>query len=169
MRLRIVIVAVTAGILVSPALGFAGPLDREPPQQRFNPAAENMLRVPGVVGTYENEAMSSLQQAGLAVDVKRITKVDSQYEGKEGMVIKQVPSSGGMAMIGSSVTLTVYFPPGTEIPASTDVWSGGEGGVDEGWASPSEDGETQNGEEVDPNSDTGWVPPAQSDGNDYED
>jgi len=96
------------GVLLAPALASAGPLDRGPMQERYNPAAKDMLRVPGVVGSYEQEALGSLQQAGLSVNVKRITKDDPKYAGKEGMVINQVPSAGGVAMVGSSISITVY-------------------------------------------------------------
>jgi len=101
-------VVVVAGLLILPVLGITGPLDRGPMQERDNPAAKDMLRVPGVVGSYEQEALGSLQQAGLSVNVKRITKDDPKYEGKEGTVISQVPSAGGVAMVGSSVSITVY-------------------------------------------------------------
>ncbi len=97
------------GLLIDNAQ--AGPLDREPMEQRYNPAAENMLRIPGVVGMFEQDARDMLQQAGLAVDVRYI-KEGNKYAGKEGTVVKQVPSVGGVAMLGSSVTLTVYMPPG---------------------------------------------------------
>ena len=88
--------------------GQAGPLDREPAQQRYNPAAETMLRVPGVVGLYEDEALAVLQQAGLGVRLERITADDPRYRDREGRVVRQVPDTGGVAMVGATVVITVY-------------------------------------------------------------
>jgi len=112
----------------------AGPLDRGPMQQRYNPAAENMMRVPGVVGVYEEEALSLLQQAGLAVTIKRITRKDPKYRGKEGKVVKQVPSAGGVAMVGSTVVITVYGRgQGLQGGFGGGQWDNGNGG---GWTPP---------------------------------
>lgn len=111
----------------------AGPLDREPSQHRYNPAAENMLRVPGVVGLDEGQALDVLQQAGLAVKVKRIKEDHPRYSNKEGQVVAQVPAAGGVAMVGSTVAITVYkWPqPGSEYPQNSC------GEVDtEGWVPP---------------------------------
>ena len=60
------------GFFTAPLFVYGGPLDRDPMQERYNPAAKDMLRVPGVVGSYEQEALGSLQQAGLSVSIKRI-------------------------------------------------------------------------------------------------
>lgn len=77
---------------------------------RVNPATNDMLRVPGVVGMDYQSAMAALQQAGLNPRVNRIKKKTTQYAGEEGTVVKQVPSAGGTAMLGSSVSITVYLP-----------------------------------------------------------
>jgi hypothetical protein len=89
---------------------MAGPLDRADMGQRVNPATNNMLRVPGVVGMDYQSALASLQQAGLNPSVHRIHKEIKKYAGQEGTVIKQLPLPGGMAMLGSSVSITVYMP-----------------------------------------------------------
>lgn len=162
---RIVIVfASFMSVLFLPVTGFSGPLDRGSMQERYNPAAESMLRVPGVVGMYEQDARAYLQQSGLAVDVEHIKNPDSKYEGKEGMVIKQDPSTGGIAMLGASVTITIYSPTNTQTPSSEGLWGGGN---DSGaWVPPpaeeESDQEYGTGEEVapiDPGVGTGWMPP----------
>jgi len=93
---------------------IAGPLDRDPMRQRYNPSTENMLRIPGVVGMYEQEAVDLLQQIGLSVNVKYIRKKKRKYVGKEGVVVEQIPSVAGVAMLGSSVMITVYLPTSPE-------------------------------------------------------
>ena len=87
---------------------FGSSLDRGSMQERYNPTTKDMLRVPGVVGSSEQDALNLLQQSGLSVKIKRITRDLPKYTGQEGLVIKQEPSSGGLAMIGSLVTLTIY-------------------------------------------------------------
>ncbi|WP_020674978.1 PASTA domain-containing protein [Geopsychrobacter electrodiphilus] len=132
--------AVSVLMLLVAGNAFSGTLDRGAMQERYNGSAKDMLRVPGVVGTYEQNALNLLQQSGLAVKIKRITEDLPKYAGKEGMVISQAPLSGGIAMIGSTVTVTVYKKndgydggystpfigtgAGTEPPA--DSWGGGE-------------------------------------------
>ena len=148
-------------LIVVPGTGSASPLDREP-GQRQNPAADNMLRVPGVVGLYEDEAMIALQQAGLAARVKRIRNDDSRYRDREGRVVKQVPGAGGVAMVGATVVITVY----KQAPRAEDeeskhwdeaedagAWTSSEPVEDE---VPQEEGESGSSEEVDTG---GWIPP----------
>ena len=108
--LRLPVRFCTVGVLILLSAGGAlgGSLDRGAMPERYNGATKDMLRVPGVVGSYEQDALSLLQQSGLAVKIKRITKDLAKYEGQEGKVIGQNPMSGGLAMIGSTVTLTVY-------------------------------------------------------------
>jgi len=90
---------------------YAGPLDRTS-EPRSNPVVNDMLRIPGVVGMNRFEAMSALQQAGLNPALKIKTAVNSKHKGMECKVISQIPLPGGVAMIGSSVTIYVYMPPG---------------------------------------------------------
>ncbi|HOO46085.1 MAG TPA: PASTA domain-containing protein [Deltaproteobacteria bacterium] len=99
---------------------FAGPLDRMS-EPRTNPAVDDMLRIPGVVGLSRSEALITLQQAGLNPIIK-IERIKSpKHEGMEGKVIEQSPNPGGVAMIGSSVSIRLYLPPGyTE--SSSDTW-----------------------------------------------
>lgn len=105
-------------ILVGNAL--AGPLDRMS-EPRTNPAVDDMLRIPGVVGLSRSEALMTLQQAGLN-PILKIERIKSpKYEGMEGKVIEQSPNPGGVAMIGSSVSIRLYLPPGYEEPAA-DTW-----------------------------------------------
>ncbi len=132
-------------LLVAAAGVNAGPLDREP-GQRQNPAAENMLRVPGVVGLYEDEAMAALQQAGLGVQVKRIAEDDPRYRSREGRVVRQVPGAGGVAMVGSTVVITVYKEAPQEREGTDYPW----GEVDTGgWIPPASE-EVEPGHEAEP-------------------
>lgn len=95
---------------------LAGPLDRRTMEPRRNPAADDMIRIPGVVGMNYREAMMYLQQAGLNPQLKRIKSFNKKHEGKEGEVIRQMPLPAGVAMIGSSVTIVYYLPKGMEEP-----------------------------------------------------
>jgi len=101
-------------ILQTPA--YAGPLDRTD-EPRTNPVVNDMLRIPGVVGMNKFEAMSTLQQAGLNPAIKTKTAINPKYKGMECMIISQTPVPGGVAMIGSSVTIYVYMPPGASCDA----------------------------------------------------
>ncbi|MEJ2508185.1 MAG: PASTA domain-containing protein [Gammaproteobacteria bacterium] len=98
------------GLLCVSAPLVAGPLDRTDMGPRVNPATNDMLRVPGVVGMDYQSAVGALQQAGLNPRVNKLHKKTKEYAGEEGMVVKQVPSAGGAAMLGSSVSITVYLP-----------------------------------------------------------
>ncbi|RME52191.1 MAG: PASTA domain-containing protein, partial [Caldilineae bacterium] len=109
-------IALTALLVLFPAVGWTGALDRGPMQQRYNPAAESMIRVPGVVGLDEQQALSILQQAGLTVRVRYETFEKNGLAGKEFTVIDQEPGTAGVAMLGSTVTITVYTPPGAVQP-----------------------------------------------------
>ena len=161
--LRLPVRFCTVGVLILLSAGGAlgGSLDRGAMPERYNGATKDMLRVPGVVGSYEQDALSLLQQSGLAVKIKRITKELAKYEGQEGQVIGQNPMSGGLAMIGSTVTLTIYkknegydggyaTPPAetwgeTEPPAGT--WGEAETPAGEGGLEPysGEDGSSYDG------------------------
>ncbi len=99
---------------------LAGPLDRMS-EPRTNPAVDDMLRIPGVVGLSRIEALTALQQAGLNPMLKIVRSENSKLQGMEGKVIAQDPNPGGVAMIGSSVTVELYLPPGYEEPAA-DTW-----------------------------------------------
>jgi hypothetical protein len=90
-------------------LANAGPLDRAPSGARRNPAADNMIRIPGVIGFSFSAAMGILQQAGLSPEIEIMKKENKKYKGMEGKVVQQVPSPGGVAMIGSSVKVTFYM------------------------------------------------------------
>ncbi len=113
----------------------AGPLDRTS-EPRTNPAVDNMLRIPGVVGLSQQEALITLQQAGLNPIMRPTRTPNIKYQGLEGKVVSQTPNPGGVAMIGSSVTIHIYLPPGySETPAATgETWSGDAyGGTGETW------------------------------------
>lgn len=105
------------------AAAWAGPLDRNDTGPRVNPETTNMLRVPGVIGLDYQSALAALQQAGLNPRPSFIRHPDSRYQGEEGDVIGQLPLPGGMAMLGSSVTIRVYQPKGAagqaQLPATT--------------------------------------------------
>ena len=111
---------------------------------------------------------SSLQQAGLAVTVKRITKDNPKYEGKEGTVINRVPSAGGIAMLGSSISITVY-----KTGQGNQGGYGGEGGSTGGqWEDNTgqDDGQQSGSDQPDGqdqwdsgNDSGGWQPPPQGD------
>lgn len=112
---------------------FAGPLDRGDMGPRVNPATNDMLRVPGVVGMDYQSALASLQQSGLNPRIHFIRHRDKQYEGRDGEVVKQVPVAGSVAMLGSSVSINVYDPqnqinqPSPPLPGSS---SSGESNTD---------------------------------------
>ena len=93
------------------AAAWAGPLDRGSSGPRVNPETNSMLRVPGVVGLDYQSALATLQQAGLTPRLHFIRRPSPRYQGREGQVVGQLPLPGGMAMLGSSVTIRVYQPP----------------------------------------------------------
>lgn len=143
-------------LMLEAAVGNAGPLDRGPMQQRNNPATENMLRVPGVVGLYLDEAMAVLQQAGLAVRLVRIMDEDPRYRNREGRVVHQEPGPGGVAMVGATVVITVY----KALPANPEE-------APERWG---EEINTGIGSGMDSGIDTGgWIPPGSEEGTIYDD
>lgn len=90
---------------------LAGPLDRMS-EPRTNPAVDDMLRIPGVVGLSRYDALTTLQQAGLNPVVKIVRDTKPEYEGMEGTVVSQSPNPGGVAMIGSTVSINLYLPEG---------------------------------------------------------
>jgi hypothetical protein len=159
--------------LVSTGLPFpvwAGALDRGAPQQRYNQAADEMIRVPGTVGMWESDAMAVLQQAGVEPHIEYSKKYREDLTGREGTVIDQEPGAAGITMLGSTVTITVYWP------ASMGPEPGPEPGIGESGGQPSSGGEGQWGEPADSNppvqdpspqwgggsqpaSGGGWVPP----------
>ena len=89
-------------------IAIAGPLDRGDMQTRQNPTSNNMIRVPGVLGQSERYALETLQRAGLNVKTQYIRKTMKKYAGRNGTAVKQIPSAGGLAMLGSSISITVY-------------------------------------------------------------
>ncbi len=113
------------------SVALAGPLDRGDVQSRQNPAASSMIRVPGVLGQSERYALETLQRAGLNVKTKYIRQSMKKYVSRNGKVVKQIPSAGGLAMLGSSVSITIYKVDGEPIDESGDG-GGGYGGSDYG-------------------------------------
>lgn len=97
----------------------AGALDRTGTQPRTNPVSQSMIRVPGVVGLEKATAISTLQQAGLNVSIQTTTK---KHAGLECKVVKQTPSPGGMAMYGTTVTVSIYTPEETKCETSSSPW-----------------------------------------------
>jgi hypothetical protein len=89
---------------------WAGPLDRYDSGPRYNPETSNMLRVPGVIGLDYQSAVAALQQAGLNPRIHFIRHSERRYRGRAGEVVEQIPSAGGVAMLGASVTLKIYQP-----------------------------------------------------------
>jgi hypothetical protein len=116
-------------VALKPGLVSAGALDRGPMPERYNPVAQEMLRIPGVVGLYEREALSLLQQAGLSPDIEYIRKEKTDFAGREGTVVAQDPGAGGVAMLGSIVAVTIYLPPGYQESADVGAPNGDPGGV----------------------------------------
>ena len=102
-----------------PAIGTASPLDRQDLGRPANPSANDMLRIPGVIGMTYREATATLQQAGLNPRVHVIRHRVTQYTGQEGLVVRQTPTGGGVALLGSSVSIRVYAPNGLSL-APTD-------------------------------------------------
>ncbi len=109
---RFLVAAAILLLIVSSPL-LAGPLDRSDVGPRVNPATNDMLRVPGVVGMDPQSALAALQQAGLNPQVHTVRQTMKIYAGQEGTVVKQLPGAGGVAMLGSSVGITVYEPGGS--------------------------------------------------------
>ena len=101
---------ITFLIVGLPLPGWAGALDRGPAQQRYNQAADEMIRVPGVVGMWESDAMAVLQQSGVVPNIEYSRKYREDLAGREGTVINQEPGAAGITMLGSTVTITVYWP-----------------------------------------------------------
>jgi len=114
------VIALLLVMFVLGGVALAGPLDRTS-EPRTNPAVDDMLRIPGVVGLNRNEALATLQQAGLNPILKIVRDENSKHQGMEGKVIEQDPNPGGVAMIGSSVSIKLYLPPGYEEPPA-DMW-----------------------------------------------
>lgn len=174
-----------AAVLLLPLVlslsALAGPLDRGDVGPRVNPATNDMLRVPGVIGMDPQSAFATLQQAGLNPRVHTILRTIKKYAGQEGTVVTQVPAAGGMAMLGSSVSLAVYNPGGTanDSPvvgtgqeASPADQHGDVGGQPDTSSKPPDssipgmDDETGTGgadtAQVQPFSDSGWHGPTQA-------
>lgn len=127
MKRLIVVFTVACAIAWSPAGSLsAGPLDRQSVQPRTNPVTQSMIRVPGVVGQVQANAMATIQQVGLNVSVmpaQKLPKGMAGATGMEGKVVSQTPTAGGMAMYGTTVTLYVWKP--GEAATSTDNTYGG--------------------------------------------
>jgi len=153
-----------ASLYASPPL-LAGPLDRMDTGLRVNPATNSMLRVPGVVGMDYQSALATLQQAGLNPRVHMLHKRSKQYAGQEGIVVKQLPVAGGIAMLGSSVSISVYVPDASQAPPDNQ----GNGGIDTG-AVPGQEGPAagDNGNGTSGPDNGGFVPPAGSAGNGWQ-
>ncbi|MDT8273282.1 MAG: PASTA domain-containing protein, partial [Desulfomonilia bacterium] len=98
------VIALLLVMFVLGGVALAGPLDRTS-EPRTNPAVDDMLRIPGVVGLSRHEALATLQQAGLNPILRIIRNENSKHQGMEGKVIEQDPNPGGVAMIGSSVSI----------------------------------------------------------------
>ncbi|VAX14645.1 hypothetical protein MNBD_GAMMA24-2614 [hydrothermal vent metagenome] len=129
---------------------LAGPLDRGEMQPRNNPAASSMIRVPGVLGQSERSALEILQRAGLNVNTRYIRQSTEKYAGRSGMVVKQTPSAGGIAMLGSSVTIMIYKVEDKSIDESDGGYGGPGGGYDDA------DGGTENARGGYDNADGGY-------------
>lgn len=121
MKKRSVTFLVSALAIMTICAGaWAGALDRRAPQQRYNQAADEMIRVPGVIGMWEQDALAVLQQSGVVPSIEYEKKFKKDLAGKEGTVIEQVPGAAGITMLGSTVSITVYWPasmgpePGTD-------------------------------------------------------
>ncbi len=161
------VLTLTMSCLFLPASALAGALDRGPMQQRYNPAAEDMLRVPGVVGMYEQDAMATLQQAGLAPEIRYDKNYRENLAGKEGTVISQDPGAAGVAMLGSIVSVRIYWPPSAgEIPDNAGYGDpyGNQGGgqwedSDSGNPSSYQEPAPQWGSGGLPDNGGGWAPP----------
>lgn len=100
---------VAVSIMMIATVSVGGPLDRLP-DARTNPAVDDMLRIPGVIGQTKTEACMLLQQVGLNPVVNMITSESAKHKGMECQVVKQSPLPGGVAMIGVSVEIDVYAP-----------------------------------------------------------
>ncbi len=116
-----VIAALAVGGMLLPGAVQAGALDRGPMQQRYNQAADEMIRVPGVLGMWEQDAMAVLQQAGVVPNIEYARTYREDLSGKEGTVIGQKPGAAGVTMLGSTVTITVYWPAAKEPIPETGV------------------------------------------------
>ncbi|MDF1581405.1 MAG: PASTA domain-containing protein [Desulfuromonadales bacterium] len=164
LRIARIAVLIFSGLSFA-SVAFAGALDRGPMQERYNPTAQQMLRVPGVIGLYEQDALAYLQQAGVAPEVKYVRAEREDLVGKEGTVTNQDPGAGGVSMLGSSVTITVYWPPSMGIEPG-ETYDTGQYGNDVGqWgeqpmqAVPYEEPEPQWGDSGQNNGD--WMPTPQ--------
>lgn len=118
----------------SASVVIAGPLDRGEMQPRQNPAANSMIRIPGVLGQPERYAMETLQRSGLNVKTKYIRQSMKKYAGRNGAVVKQVPSAGGIAMLGSTIAITIY-----KVEGEPMIESGGSYGGSDDAAAPGSD------------------------------
>lgn len=117
------VIALLLAVFMLGGNAIAGPLDRTS-ESRTNPAVDDMLRIPGVVGLSRYDALTTLQQAGLNPVVKIVRDTKSEYEGMEGTVVSQSPNPGGVAMIGSTVSVKIYIPEGYQ-EQSYEEWQTG--------------------------------------------
>lgn len=142
------VLAAALAVCILAGQAAAGPLDRRSMEPRRNPAADDMIRIPGVVGMDYRDAMAYLQEAGLNPQLERIKKVDKRYEGREGLVVRQMPLPAGVAMLGSSVTITYYLPETARGDGYGDEDYYGEPGYgDEEYGGPGNGGEGYEGED----------------------
>lgn len=137
-RQTIPLLLATLMMMVATA-SVAGPLDRIP-DGRTNPAVDDMVRIPGVIGQAKTEACMLLQQAGLNPVVRMITAESNKHKGMECTVVKQSPLPGGVAMIGVSVKIDVYAPIDCVDQLPNDGYQEGYPGEEAPWP----EGEEQN-------------------------
>jgi hypothetical protein len=156
-----------------PCAVMAGALDRGVPQQRYNQAADEMIRVPGTLGMWESDALAVLQQAGVEPSIVYARKYRKDLAGKEGTVIDQDPGAAGITMLGSTVSITVYWPhpkgkppeKGNQGGNYDQSGTGQQDGVMEPGPAPGQaappnwGGTSQPGGVSQPASGGGWVPP----------
>lgn len=112
---------ITVLLILVATISVAGPLDRTP-EARSNPAVDDMMRIPGVVGQSRSEACMILQQAGLNPEIKIVKSPPSPNQGMECKVISQSPLPGGVAMIGSTIEITIYAPKECADQAADEAW-----------------------------------------------
>jgi beta-lactam-binding protein with PASTA domain len=136
-------------IMTIATVSVGGPLDRLP-DARTNPAVDDMLRIPGVIGQTKSEACAILQQAGINPVVHIIGSETAKHKGKECQVVKQSPLPGGVAMIGSSVEIEVYAPNDCVDQTGSDAYEEEVPGDGTQWSEDEENNWTPEGGVEDP-------------------
>ena len=138
-------VGIAALLMMAATISAAGPLDRTP-EARSNPAVDDMMRIPGVVGQSRSEACMILQQAGLNPEIKLVKRAPSQNQAMECKVISQSPLPGGVAMIGSTVEITIYAPKECADQAADGAWQEEIPGNETQWPGDEEETGTPGGD-----------------------